>query len=106
MAKYLIKGSYTSEGVKGIVKEGGSGRRNAVEQLVQSAGGKVEAVYWALGEADVYVILELPDNATAAALSMAVNAVGAIQTRTVALLTAEEIDTASKQSLDYRPPGG
>lgn len=105
MAKVMWHGSYTVDGIKGLLKEGGTGRRKAVEQLVASAGGKLEALYWAFGENDVYVIADLPDNATAAAVSLAVAGVGAVRINTVTLLTAEEMDTATKKSVTYRPPG-
>jgi uncharacterized protein with GYD domain len=106
MAKYLIKASYTSDGVKGLIKEGGTGRRAAVDQLVVGLGGKVEAFYYALGDDDALVIVDLPDNTDAAAVSLAVNATGAVQIETVPLLTAEDVDQAAKKSVDYRPPGG
>src|SRR5688500_20368619 len=78
MAKYLIQGHYVGESVKGLLQEGGSSRRTAVEALVGSVGGRVEAVYFAFGETDVFVIADLPDNVTAAALSLFVNASGAV----------------------------
>lgn len=105
MPKMLWYGSYTADGVKGLMKEGGSGRRKAVEQLVASAGGTLEALYWGFGDTDVYVIADVPDNATAASVSLAVGAVGAVQLKTVVLLTAEEMDDATKKSVSYRPPG-
>lgn len=105
MAKVLWYGSYSVDGVKGLMREGGSGRRKAVEDLVASAGGKLEALYWGFGDNDVYVIADLPDNATAAAVSLAVGAAGAVNLKTVALLTAEEMDAATKKSVSYRPPG-
>jgi uncharacterized protein with GYD domain len=106
MAKYLIKASYTSDGVKGLLKEGGTGRRAAVDQLIGGLGGKVEAFYYALGDDDALVIVDLPDNTAAAAISLAVNAIGAVQIKTVPLLTAEDVDEAAKKSVEYRPPGG
>jgi uncharacterized protein with GYD domain len=105
MAKFLWKASYTSEGVKGVLKEGGTGRRATVEKVVEGLGGKVEAFYFALGEHDVYVIAELPDTVTATAVSLTVNASGVVALQTVELLTPEQVDDASKKSVDYRPPG-
>lgn len=105
MAKFLWKASYTSEGVKGVLKEGGTGRRAAVEKVVEGLGGKVESFYFALGEEDVYVIAELPDTVTATAVSLTVNASGVVALQTVELLTPEQVDEASKKSVDYRPPG-
>jgi uncharacterized protein with GYD domain len=106
MAKFLWKANYTTEGAKGILTEGGTGRRAAVEQMTEALGGKVEAFYYAFGGDDVYVITELPDNTSAAAVSLAVNAAGAVRLETVQLLTAEEMDEATKKSVEYRPPGG
>jgi uncharacterized protein with GYD domain len=105
MAKYLWQVSYTPQGAQGLQKEGGSARRAAVKRLVEQAGGKLESFYFALGESDVYVIADLPDAKTAAAVSLTVNAAGAARLRTVVLLTPEEMDASAKQALDYRPPG-
>ena len=105
MPKYLVQGRYTTQGVKGLLKEGGSKRRAAVEELAKSLGGKVEAFYYAFGDADVFVIIDGPDNATAAASSLAVNASGLVCLKTTPLLTAEEMDQAVKKGVKYRPPG-
>jgi uncharacterized protein with GYD domain len=105
MPKYLIQASYTGDGTKGLMKEGGSKRRATVDANVKSAGGTLEAFYFAFGEADVFVIVDFPDNATAAALSMAINATGAVALKTHVLLTPEEIDQATKKSVKYRAPG-
>jgi uncharacterized protein with GYD domain len=105
MAKYLWQASYTPQGAQGLQEDGGTARRAAVKRLVEQAGGKLESFYFALGESDAYVIADLPDAKTAAAVSLAVNAVGAARLRTVVLLTPEEIDASAKQAVDYRPPG-
>jgi uncharacterized protein with GYD domain len=105
MPKYLWQVSYTPQGVQGLQKEGGVARRAAVQRLVDQAGGKLESFYFAFGEADAYTIAELPDAATAAAVSLAVNALGFVHLRTVPLMTPEEMDTATKKAVDYRPPG-
>jgi uncharacterized protein with GYD domain len=105
MAKYLIVASYTAEGVKGLLKDGGSKRKRAAEAAVQSVGGKMESFYFAFGEHDVYGVLDAPDSATVAAASMAINASGAVRTRTVVLLTPEEMDQATKKNATYTPPG-
>jgi uncharacterized protein with GYD domain len=105
MPKYLWQGSYTPQGVQGLRKDGGAGRRAAVQRMVEQSGGKLESFYFAFGEADVYCIAELPDTATAAAFSLAVNALGAVHLRTVPLITPEEMDTATKKAIDYQPPG-
>jgi uncharacterized protein with GYD domain len=105
MSKVLIQANYVGEGLKGLLREGGSGRRAAIEKLFGSVGGKVEAFYYAFGDTDVFVIGDVPDNVTAAALSLAVNASGSVNARVTVLLTAEEIDAAAKKSLSYRAPG-
>jgi uncharacterized protein with GYD domain len=105
MPKYLVEASYSLEGVKGLAKEGGSKRREAVEAAVKGLGGRVEAFYFAFGDSDAVVILDLPDNATAAACSIAINATGAVRLKTVPLLTAEEMDAAVKKTVSYRAPG-
>jgi uncharacterized protein with GYD domain len=103
--KYLIKASYTTEGVRGVLKDGGSGRRAAVQKLIQGAGGKVEAFYFAFGEDDAYVIIDVPDAASAVATSLAVNASGAVRLSIVPLIAPEEVDAACKKSVSYRAPG-
>ncbi len=107
MPKYLLVASYTAEGAKGLLKDGGSKREKVAKEVIKAAGGKVEAFYFAFGSDDAYVIYEAPDNATVAAASLVVAASGAISTRTVVLLTPEEIDAAAKKSkdIDYTPPG-
>ena len=107
MAKYLVKASYTAEGARGLLKDGGSKRRAVAEQALKSAGGTLEAFYFAFGEADAFIIIDAPDHATVAAASLAINASGAIRTETIVLLTPEEIDAAVKKSagMTYRAPG-
>ena len=105
MPKYLVQANYVGEGLKGLLKEGGSSRRAAVEKLFGSVGGKVEAFYYAFGDTDLFVIADVPDNVTAAALSLIVNAAGTATAKITVLLTAEEIDAATKKTATYRPPG-
>lgn len=105
MSKYLIEASYTGDGVKGVLKEGGSARRAAVEQLVKAAGGTVESYYFVFGEDDVIVVVDLPDNATMAAVSLAISATGSVTTAVRVLLTPEEIDVAAHKTVNYRAPG-
>ncbi len=105
MPKYLFHGSYTLEGVKGVLKEGGSSRRETIAQLAQSLGGSLEAYYFAFGDHDFYVIMDLPDNVVAAAASLFGSASGALKIKTTVLLTPEEIDQAAKTTVAYRPPG-
>ena len=105
MPKYLVQANYVGEGIKGLLKEGGSARRAAVEKLFGSVGGKVEAYYYAFGDTDLFVIADVPDNITAAALSLIVNAAGAATAKITVLLTSEEMDAATKKTPSYRPPG-
>jgi uncharacterized protein with GYD domain len=102
---YLWQASYTSEGVKGLLKDGGTKRKAAVKQVIESAGGKLHAFYFAFGKDDVVGIAEFPDHATATAVSLAVNAAGVVSFRSTVLITPEEMDAAAKKSVSYRPPG-
>jgi uncharacterized protein with GYD domain len=105
MPKYLAHASYTVEGLKGLLKDGGTKRREAVEQLAKSLGGTLEVFYYAFGDDDLFVIFDLPDNVSATIGSMVVNASGAAKVKMTVLLTPEEIDQATKKSVDYLPPG-
>ena len=105
MPKYLYKATYTYEGAKGLAKDGGTGRREAVKKAVESMGGKLEAFYFAFGETDVYAIAEMPDNANAAAFAMVVGLGGGATVTTTVLITPEEADEIVKKTADYRPPG-
>jgi uncharacterized protein with GYD domain len=105
MPKYLITGSYTAEGVKGVMAEGGSARVAAARTLIESLGGTLESMYFAFGSDDWYLTVDLPGNAATAAAAMTVAASGRVNPRTVVLLTPEEVDAAVKQSADYRAPG-
>lgn len=105
MAKYMWQASYTSEGIKGVLKEGGTGRRTAIKELIEGLGGQLESFYYAFGSDDVYVVADLPDQKTAAAMGLSINADGRTRVKTVVLVTPEEIDDAAKVSVDYRPPG-
>ncbi len=105
MAKFLVKASYTPEGVKGVQSAGGASRREAVAKMAEGLGGSLESFYFAFGDTDAYVVLDLPDNRTAAAASIAVNATGAAASEVIVLLTPEDIDEAARMSVDYRPPG-
>ena len=105
MPKYLVQANYVGEGVKGLLKEGGTSRRAAAEALVKSLGGTMEAFYYAFGETDAYIIAELPDNASMAALALTVSTSGAVTVKTTVLMTPEELDEAAKKTPSYRPPG-
>jgi len=104
MAKFLFEASYTVDGVRGLQRAGGSSRRDAVANAVESVGGRLERFYFAFGDHDGFVIADLPDNRSATVVALAVAAAGGASVRTVVLLTAEEVDAAVKHSIDYRPP--
>jgi uncharacterized protein with GYD domain len=106
MPKYMIHASYTLDGVRGVQSKGGSARRDAVSQTVESVGGSLECFYFAFGDADAVVIAELPDNEAAAAVALTVNGSGGATTRTWVLLTPEEVDGAAQRSVQYTSPGG
>jgi uncharacterized protein with GYD domain len=105
MPKYLLQVSYTAEGAKGLLKDGGSKRREAARAAVQSVGGSLESMYFAFGEHDAIVIADIPDVASAVATSLTLNASGAITSRTTVLLTPEDLDAAAKKTPTYTPPG-
>lgn len=105
MKKYLFYGSYTPEGYKGLLAEGGSVRIGVARQALQSAGGSLESFYYSNGEQDFYIIVNLPDDVSSTAITLAGNASGTFRIRAVTLLTPEEMDEAVKMKIDFRPPG-
>ncbi|HTS14499.1 MAG TPA: GYD domain-containing protein [Candidatus Sulfotelmatobacter sp.] len=105
MPKYLLMGSYTPEGARGLLKEGGSSRRAATEKLVKSVGGTLDAYYFAFGSDDFILIVDAPGPEAVAAAALTASASGAVTSRTVVLLTPEEIDAAAKLTPTYRAPG-
>ena len=105
MSKYMLEVSYTLSGVKGLSEEGGSARVAAATALVESLGGKVESFYFAFGDKDAYVIVDMPDDVSVASAALTVNAAGGATSRTVVLLTAADLDAATKKKGTYRPPG-
>jgi len=104
MPKFLIQGSFTKEGTKGLTKEGGTKRRQGVEKFFGTVGGKLEALYFAFGETDVFAVVDFPDNVSAAAISLAGNSTAAINVQLTPLITPEEMDAAAKKSTDLHPP--
>jgi uncharacterized protein with GYD domain len=103
--KYLVEASYTPEGLQGLMRDKASGRGAAVKKAVESLGGKSEHTYFAFGGSDVFVIVDLPDNVSAAALALAVGSTGLVRTKTIPLLTIEEVDQAIAKTVKYQPPG-
>jgi uncharacterized protein with GYD domain len=105
MPKFLYQANYTTTGIQGLLQEGGTSRRQVFEEMGREQGGALEAFYYAFGGADLYMIYDLPDAVTAAALSLSITARGAISISTVQLITPEEIDEATRKTVTYRPPG-
>ncbi|MGB8907136.1 MAG: GYD domain-containing protein [Candidatus Cybelea sp.] len=105
MPKFLVHATYTAEGAKGLLKDGGSARREAVEKLLASVGAKLEAFYFTFGDDDAILIVDLPDNEAALAVAMAVGASGSVRSRTTVLIPIEEVDRAAKRRIAFRSPG-
>ena len=105
MPKFLIRAAYSVEGMKGLQKEGGTSRREAVKAAVESAGGTMDTFLYAFGEADLYVIVDMPDRESMTALAITIGASGALAPQTIPPLTPEQVDEAVSRSVNYRPPG-
>ena len=105
MPKYLFQANYTPEGMQGLLKEGGTSRKQVFEEMAKEQGGSLESFYYAFGGADLYMTFDLPDTATAAAISLSIGAGGALNITTVQLITPEEIDAACGKTVSYRLPG-
>jgi uncharacterized protein with GYD domain len=105
MPKYLLHGSYTEEGLKGLLKEGGTKRMEATKKAIESLGGKLEAYYYAFGENDYYLIVDQLESVNVIAGTLIANATGTVKLKTTVLITPEEVDQAVKKTMDWRPPG-
>ncbi len=106
MAKFLFHISYTLDGIKGLKAEGGTARTKAARKAVESLGGTMESHHYALGDADAYLIADFPGPVDAAAVSMAVCAGGGARSKTITLLTPEEMDEVTRREVGYQPPKG
>lgn len=105
MPKYLVHATYTAEGAKGLLKSGGTARRKAVEELLTSLNGKLEAFYFTFGDDDAILIIDLPDQVAASAIGLTIAASGTIRTRSTVLIPPEEVDQAVKREVHFHPPG-
>ncbi len=105
MPKFLITGSYTAEGAKGLLRDGGSGRRSSVQKALEALGGRLETFYFTLGANDIVVICDVPDTVSGVALSLAVNAAGGAHIATTPLVSVDDMDAACKKTISYRAPG-
>jgi uncharacterized protein with GYD domain len=105
MPKYMFAATYTKQGLEGIRSAGGQSRIDAIGSMAEGVGGKLESFYFAFGDVDAYVIVDLPDDETAASVALTVGASGAAGVRTTKLLTAAQVDAAIGKTVGYRPPG-
>jgi uncharacterized protein with GYD domain len=105
MAKFLVRANYTGDGAKGLMTEGGSKRRDAAAAAIESVGGTLDCMYYAFGDTDVYAICDMPDNASATAVSLLINSSGAVNLNLVPLMTPEDVDAAATKTPSYRAPG-
>ena len=105
MGKYLITGSYTQSGIQGVLKEGGTARKQVVEQMIKALGGTMEFFYFAFGDDDFVMVVDGSDNVSTAAASMMAAAAGGARPKVTVLLTPEEVDEASRKTAPYRAPG-
>lgn len=105
MGRYLIVGTYTAEGARGVLEEGGTGRRAAATAAIESVGGTLQSFHFALGSDDWYVLVDLPDAVAAAAIALVGTASGTLRSRAIPLITPEEMDAVVGRIVDFRPPG-
>jgi uncharacterized protein with GYD domain len=105
MAKYLFQITYTEAGLQGVLKEGGYKQREILETAIRSLDGWLEVMYFSFGEVDIYIVTELPDNVSASAFSMIASSAGAARVKTIVLISPEEIEKATKKTINYRPQG-
>lgn len=105
MPKYLVRANYVGDGIKGLMAEGGTKRRDAVEASLASVGGTLESLYYAFGDTDVFGIGDFPDEASATAWSLMINSTGAVTLNLVPLMTPEDLDAAVAKTPSYRAPG-
>ena len=105
MPKYLVEGSYTDEGLKGLIKDKASGRAAAIQKAAQSLGGKMDEIYYTFGDTDVILLLDMPDNATVAAFAITAASTGLVRVKTTPLLTVEDVDHAVGKNVQYSAPG-
>lgn len=105
MPKYLIAATYSAEGIKGVLREGGSERRKVIEDIARNLDGELESYYYAFGGKDVYSVIDLPDNVAAAAMAANISAGGMVHCEVTVLITPEEMDKAARTKMYFRPPG-
>ena len=107
MAHYLIQVGYTAEAWKGLLKKP-EDRTKAIRPVIEKLGGSLEGAWFTFGDYDLVLIVQMPDNVSAAAFSLAATAGGALRTiKTTPLLEITEGLGAMKRAAHagYRPPG-
>ena len=105
MTKYLFEANYVGEGIKGLMREGGTKRRDALVEALKSVGGSLDSFYFAFGETDVLGVFDVPEQAGAAALSLMINSSGSVNVQLKPLMTPEDLDEAVQKTPSYRAPG-
>ncbi len=105
MARYLFRAKYTQAGVTGLLKEGGTSRREALRQTIEGMGGNLQDLFYAFGDWDLFLITELPDDEAATAVSLNISAAGALEVSVTVIVTPETVDAAVSKSVPYRAPG-
>ncbi|SCL59696.1 GYD domain-containing protein [Micromonospora chersina] len=105
MPAFLLRSIYTVDGISGLTRDGGSKRAEVVRKMVEEAGGRMLSMHFAFADDDTYVLCDLPDHRTAAALAMRIGAAGGLRSRVTPLLTPAEVDEATRTPTDYSAPG-
>jgi uncharacterized protein with GYD domain len=107
MAHYMLQASFTSEAWAKMVNEP-QNREQAIRPVIEKLGGKLLGYWFAFGESDAVVIVQMPDNVSAAAAALAAAAGGAVKSvKTTPLMSVEEGMQAMRKAgtAGYRAPG-
>jgi uncharacterized protein with GYD domain len=106
MARFMLSGSYTSEGLAATMKAGLAARTKVVADATEALGGQLVGLYWTTGERDSVVIVDFPDATGAVALVTAVKAAGAAHIAVSRLYDGTEFDSvmATTAGIGYTPP--
>ncbi len=100
MAKYLLRAKLCGRWCEGAMAEGGSKRRDAARAAVESVAWQPRLHVLTFGDTDVYGICDVPDAASATALSLLINSSGAVTLNLVPLMTVEDLDEAASRDTD------
>ena len=108
MGLYLYIGSYSAEGRKGLIAEGGSSREAATRALVESVGGKIERYAFAIGPFDFVIVAEMPDDSAALIPPLIANSTGTVSVTTTKLVSPADMDGVARkaQRVTFRKSGG